>query len=88
MKAIVVGGSGTIGRAITHDLLSNGYEVIVTYHHTPLATLMDEFQGQPVQFVQLDLSQPVSLEEKLGFVRNLDALIYAVVIVYLACYKI
>ncbi|EIE3867433.1 SDR family NAD(P)-dependent oxidoreductase, partial [Staphylococcus pseudintermedius] len=59
MKAIVIGGSGTIGRAITHDLLSNGYEVIVTYHHTPLATLMDEFQGQPVQFVQLDLSQPV-----------------------------
>ncbi|PWZ99045.1 3-oxoacyl-ACP reductase, partial [Staphylococcus pseudintermedius] len=51
MKAIVIGGSGTIGRAITHDLLSNGYEVIVTYHHTPLATLMDEFQGQPVQFV-------------------------------------
>ncbi|MDE9798415.1 elongation factor P 5-aminopentanone reductase [Staphylococcus delphini] len=77
MKAIIIGGSGTIGRAITHDLLSNGYEVIVTYHQTPLATLMDEFQGQPVQFVQLDLSQPVNLEEKLSFVRNLDALIYA-----------
>lgn len=77
MKAIVIGGSGTIGRAITHDLLSNGYEVIVTYHQTPLDTLMETFRDQPVQFVQLDLSQPVSLEEKLGFVSNLDAIIYA-----------
>ncbi|ARJ51729.1 elongation factor P 5-aminopentanone reductase [Staphylococcus lutrae] len=77
MKALVIGGSGTIGRAITHDLLSHGYEVVVTYHQTPIAELRDEFQNQPVQFIQLDLTQSIDLDQQFGFIRNLDAIVYA-----------
>ncbi|BAS46261.1 short chain dehydrogenase [Staphylococcus schleiferi] len=76
MKALVVGGSGNIGRAITHDLLSRGYEVIVTYHNTSIDELVTMYENQPVQFVQLDLTKSIQLEEKLKFIQNLDVLIY------------
>lgn len=76
MKALVVGGSGTIGRAITQDLLSNGYEVIVTYFQTPLLSLEEAFPNQPIQFVQLDLSKEIDIADTLGFIHNLDTIIY------------
>ncbi|QLK85895.1 elongation factor P 5-aminopentanone reductase [Staphylococcus sp. 17KM0847] len=75
MKALVVGGSGTIGRAIVHDLLSRGYEVILTYYQTPQSTLISQYEGQPVQLVHLDVSQPIEVEV-LENIHNIDALIY------------
>lgn len=75
MKALVVGGSGTIGRAIVHDLLSRGYEVILTYHTASREQLAATYEGQPVQLLQLDVSQQMDME-RLAFIQNLDALIY------------
>lgn len=75
MKALVVGGSGTIGRAIVHDLLSRGYEVILTYHTASHEELAELYDGQPVQLLQLDVSQSIAFE-RLAFIQNLDALIY------------
>ncbi|MCP6652033.1 NAD-dependent epimerase/dehydratase family protein, partial [Klebsiella pneumoniae] len=34
MKALVIGGSGSIGSAIVEQLLSDGYEVIVHYNQS------------------------------------------------------
>ena len=75
MKALVIGGSGTIGRAIVHDLLSRGYEVILTYHTASHEELTKLYDGQPVQLLQLDVSQPIAFE-RLAFIQNLDALVY------------
>ncbi|MCS4486311.1 elongation factor P 5-aminopentanone reductase [Staphylococcus americanisciuri] len=75
MKALVVGGSGTIGRAIVHDLLSRGYEVILTYHSASLEQLEALYEGQPVQMFQLDVSQTIDFDQ-LTFIQNLDAFIY------------
>ncbi|MCU5746760.1 SDR family oxidoreductase [Staphylococcus sp. SQ8-PEA] len=77
MKALVIGGSGSIGAAITQRLIDDGYEVIVHYHRANLNDLTALYKNQPVQFVQADLSEAVDLEEKFGFINNLDALIYS-----------
>ncbi|UXR74792.1 SDR family oxidoreductase [Staphylococcus sp. IVB6238] len=75
MKALVVGGSGTIGTAVVQELLSEGYEVILTYHRTSPDELTKRYDGQPVQLLQLDVSQSIDFE-RLSFIQNLDALIY------------
>lgn len=76
MKALVVGGSGSIGQAIVADLLEQGYEVVVTYHQTPLDTLQEKFMHQSVQFIQVDLTQSIELDVLFGEVKNIDVLIY------------
>ncbi|WP_436881627.1 elongation factor P 5-aminopentanone reductase [Staphylococcus gallinarum] len=76
MKALVIGGSGSIGTAITERLLSDGYEVIVHYNQADLSSLREHYQGQAVQFVQCDLSKVDNLDEYFYFVQNLDCLIY------------
>lgn len=76
MKALVIGGSGSIGTAVTHRLLEEGYEVIVHYHSTPIRNLQQEFAGQPVQFLRIDLTQNVDLEEIFSEISNVDCLIY------------
>ncbi|MFO3688659.1 elongation factor P 5-aminopentanone reductase [Staphylococcus felis] len=77
VKALVVGGSGTIGRAITQDLLSYGYEVIVTYYQTPIETLQTLYKNQPVQFIKMDASCVIDLNETFQHIQNIDVLVYA-----------
>lgn len=76
MKALVIGGSGSIGSAIVTRLLSEGYEVIVHYHQSDIAKLEERFRNQPVQFVQCDLTQTIDITQHFGFVQNLDCFIY------------
>lgn len=76
MKALVIGGSGTIGTAITERLLADGYEVIVHYNQADLVSLREYYQGQAVQFVQCDLSKVDNLGDYFQFIQNLDCLIY------------
>lgn len=77
MKALVVGGSGTIGSAIVDRLLTDGYEVIVHYHSADIDALQQRYREQPVQFIQIDLTQDVHLEAQLQFIKYLDCLVYA-----------
>ncbi|MCG7339601.1 SDR family oxidoreductase [Staphylococcus sp. ACRSN] len=76
MKALVIGGSGTIGMAITERLLADGFEVVVHYNQADIGALSNQFHGQPVQFVQCDLKKAKDLNEHFGFIENLDCLIY------------
>ncbi|WP_436860612.1 elongation factor P 5-aminopentanone reductase [Staphylococcus caeli] len=77
MRALVMGGSGTIGSAIVDRLLDDGYEVIVHYHCADIDVLQQRYREQPVQFIQLDLTQDVHLETHLQFIKHLDCLVYA-----------
>ncbi|MDG0842268.1 SDR family oxidoreductase [Staphylococcus equorum] len=76
MKALVMGGSGTIGSAIVDRLLTDGYEVIVHYNKTNIEILKTRYEQKSVQFVQCDLTQCNDLEKTFGFIKNLDCLIY------------
>lgn len=76
MKALVIGGSGSIGSAIVDQLLSDGYEVIVHYNHSSLETLKTKYEGQRVSFVQADLTQDIDIESVFSFIHNLDVFIY------------
>ena len=77
MKALVLGGSGTIGLAIVKQLLNEGYHVIVHYHSSKLEALKQKFNhNQNVEFIQCDLSQNLNLEDYFGHINDLDCLIY------------
>ncbi|PHK48991.1 elongation factor P 5-aminopentanone reductase [Staphylococcus edaphicus] len=77
MKALVMGGSGSIGSAIVDRLLKDGYEVIVHYHHTSIETLQTRYEQQPVQFIQIDLMQDIVFDDYFEHIANLDCLVYA-----------
>ncbi|MCO4339279.1 SDR family oxidoreductase [Staphylococcus agnetis] len=76
MKALVVGGSGSIGQAIVENLLDDGFEVILTYHRTALTDLQDTFKDAPVQFLQIDLTQQLDCNKQFEHISNVDVLIY------------
>ncbi|EHY92528.1 elongation factor P 5-aminopentanone reductase [Staphylococcus saprophyticus] len=77
MKALVMGGSGSIGTAIVDRLLSDGYEVIIQYNQANVDTLQSQYKSQPVQFIQIDLMQDIDFADYFDFITNLDCLIYA-----------
>ncbi|AYU55093.1 elongation factor P 5-aminopentanone reductase [Staphylococcus debuckii] len=78
MKALVIGGSGSIGTAIVERLLADNYEVIVHYHRSDLKLLQQKYQNQNVSFVQCDLaSSTEDIMQSFEFIQNLDCLIYA-----------
>ena len=76
MKALVIGGSGTIGTAIVRQLLNDGYEVIVHYHSANIDDLVTTFEGEAVTFVQADLSTSSLDVSRFDWIQNLDCLIY------------
>ncbi|WP_105979659.1 elongation factor P 5-aminopentanone reductase [Staphylococcus simulans] len=77
MKALVIGGSGSIGSAIIEQLLSDGYEVIVHYNQSSPDQLKAKYESQNVSFVQADLTQDINMESVFSFIHNLDVLVYA-----------
>lgn len=77
MKALVLGGSGSIGSAIVRQLLDDGHEVIVHYNKTSLKELKQQYQNENVSFVQADLADEIDIEAHFSFIHNLDILIYA-----------
>ena len=57
MKALVLGGSGSIGSEIVKQLLTDGFEVYVQYYRTDINELTSKFNDDKVRFIQADLSQ-------------------------------
>lgn len=76
-KALVIGGSGSIGSAIVKQLLADHYEVIVHYHRANIEQLKKLYEGEAVEFVQADLSQSLDIATIFGHIKHLDCLIYA-----------
>ena len=77
MRALVLGGSGTIGTAIVERLLEEGNEVIIQYFQTDLKALQDKYKGEAVEFIQADLTQNIDLETTFAHIKYLDCLIYS-----------
>lgn len=77
MKALVIGGSGSIGSAIVEQLLSDGYEVIVHYNHSSPDELKTKYDSRNVSFVQADLTHDIDIDSVFSFIHNLDVLVYA-----------
>ena len=77
MRALVLGGSGTIGTAIVERLLEEGNEVIIQYFQSDLKALQDKYKGKAVEFIQADLTQNIDLETTFAHIKYLDCLIYS-----------
>ena len=48
MKALVLGGSGSIGSEIVKQLLTDGFEVYVQYYRTDINELTSKFNDDKV----------------------------------------
>lgn len=77
MRALVLGGSGTIGTVIVERLLEEGNEVIIQYFQSDLKALQDKYKGEAVEFIQADLTQNIDLETTFAHIKYLDCLIYS-----------
>lgn len=77
MKALVLGGSGSIGSEIVKQLLTDGFEVYVQYYRTDINELTSKFNDDKVHFIQTDLSQTTDIDKTFGDIKSLDCLIYA-----------
>ena len=77
MRALVLGGSGTIGTTIVERLLEEGNEVIIQYFQSDLKALQDKYKGEAVEFIQADLTQNIDLETTFAHIKYLDCLIYS-----------
>ena len=53
MKALVIGGSGSIGTAIVDRLLDEGYEVIIHYNTADLTSLKEKYKNNNVEFINV-----------------------------------
>lgn len=53
MRALVLGGSGTIGTAIVERLLEEGNEVIIQYFQSDLKALQDKYKGKQSNLYKL-----------------------------------
>ena len=62
MKALVFGGSGSIGSAIVDRLLKEGYEVVLQYYQSDISSLEKKYKGEAVEFIHI---------------KQLDCLIYS-----------
>lgn len=76
MKALVIGGSGSIGSAIVKRLLQDGFEVYLHYYHADIGLLKEKYQADNIHFIQADLSQPLDLDATFNIIKELDCLIY------------
>lgn len=77
MKALVLGGSGSIGSAIVERLLQDDFEVIIQYYQSDINKLREQYKNEAVHFIQLDLTQNIDLDEAFGHIKNLDCLVYS-----------
>ena len=77
MRALVLGGSGSIGTAIVDRLLEDGYEVDLQFFSADKSKLVTRYQNRPVNLIQCDLSEDINLENVFGHITRLDCMIYA-----------
>ncbi|PKE63883.1 SDR family NAD(P)-dependent oxidoreductase [Macrococcoides caseolyticum] len=76
-KYMVIGASGDIGSQITRDLLLDGHEVIAQYFSADIRGLKEQFSGQAISFLHLDLSIPLQKNPfETWMTAHLDGLIY------------
>lgn len=61
MKALVLGGSGYVGRAVVSQLLERGDQVMATYHSQKLSGLIPG-----ASWIQLDITDRALVEQALG----------------------
>ncbi len=74
---MVIGASGDIGSQITRDLLLDGHEVIAQYFSADIRGLKEQFSGQAISFLHLDLSVPLQKNPfETWMTAHLDGLIY------------
>lgn len=86
MIALIVGGSGGIGQALANTLMSMGYDVHATYHHTsPVST--SDCDGKPksttsIQWYQCDVTCEDQIESLASHFTSIDILINTVGILH------
>jgi 3-oxoacyl-[acyl-carrier protein] reductase len=80
-SALIIGASGDIGTAIAEKLASEGYSLYLHYHRHPVDDLVNRLaEKYPKQdFIPLtyDLTDPEHLDDLVGQLFSLDAVVFA-----------
>lgn len=80
-SALIIGASGDIGMAIAEKLAAEGYSLYLHYHAHPVDDLVDRLAAKyPKQdFIPLayDLTDPEHLDDLVGQLFSLDAVVFA-----------
>ena len=77
-RALVLGGTGLIGRAVVRSLAADGYRVRIHYHQDreTASVLRGECSGS--ELVAADLRDPVAIAKVIGGLTELDLLVVAI----------
>lgn len=80
-SALIIGASGDIGTAIAEKLAAEGYSLYLHYHAHPVDDLVKQLAAKyPKQdFIPLayDLTDPEHLDDLVGQLFSLDAVVFA-----------
>ena len=68
--AIITGANKGIGLAVAKDLVAKNYQVILACRDTAKGKMAEEFLGSNAVFLELDLSQPLSINR---FVNQINS---------------
>lgn len=81
-QALLTGGSGGLGQAVTRHLLSRGFELTLTYQNlAKLEQLQHQLAAAELartRFVQVDLCQEEQVAQLVASMPRLDALVHLV----------
>jgi pteridine reductase len=77
-QALVIGGTGLIGRAVVRALAADGYQVRIHYHQSRQVAEELRRDCRRSELVAADLRDPIAIAKVIAGLRRLDLLVVAI----------